>query len=287
MRSSKNHNKKRNSILLYEFLVTSISKSLVEDDKRKSAAALKILRRHFKKGTTLYKEFRLLNSLMKTTVSSPQVASRILKEAKDAAVGLDLNALDREKSLLIRNINHTINNDGSFYDQQVNEYRMCATIQQLINEWRSDDADIAKVAEYEDQLMQWLLAPKQDLSEHTLSEESPGTSRLLMSVMTKKLNEKYAGSLNEQQKSIIKAYALSSASNDTSHLKNKLEEVRDDLSERIDSYVEEIKDLPHLKTKLLETKSELMNENFEKIDDLLITKFMIYSKLRTELDSKE
>lgn len=287
MRSSKNHNKKRNSILLYEFLVTSISKSLVEDDKRKSAAALKILRRHFKKGTTLYKEFRLLNSLMKTTVSSPQVASRILKEAKDAAVGMDLNTLDREKSLLIRNINHTINNDGAFYDQQVNEYRMCATIQQLINEWRSDDADIAKVAEYEDQLMQWLLAPKQDLSEHTLSEESPGTSRLLMSVMTKKLNEKYAGSLNEQQKSIIKAYALSSASNDTSHLKNKLEEVRDDLSERIDSYVEEIKDLPHLKTKLLETKSELMNENFEKIDDSLITKFMIYSKLRTELDSKE
>jgi len=287
MRSSKNHNKKRNSILLYEFLVSSISKSLVEDDKRKSTAALKILRRHFKKGTTLYKEFRLLNSLMKTTVSSPQVASRILKEAKDAAVGMDLNTLDREKSLLIRNINHTLNNNGSFYDQPLNEYRMCATIQQLINEWRSDDADIAKVAEYEDQLMQWLLSPKQNLSEHTLSEETPGTSRLLMSVMTKKLNEKYAGSLNEQQKSIIKAYALSFTSNDTSHLKNKLEEVRDDLSERIDSYAEEIKDLPHLKTKLLETKSELMNENFEKIDDSLITKFMIYSKLRTELDSKE
>lgn len=287
MRSSKNHNKKRNSILLYEFLVSSISKSLVEDNKRKSSAALKILRRHFKKGTTLYKEFRLINSLMKTTVSSPQVASRILKEAKDAAIGMDLNSLDREKSLLIRNINHTVNNDGEFYDQQVNEYRMCATIQQLINEWRSDDADIAKVAEYEDQLIQWLLAPKQDLSEHTLSEESPGTSRLLMSVMTKKLNEKYAGSLNEQQKSIIKAYALSSASNDISHLKIKLEEVRDDLSERIDTYLEEIKELPHLKTKLLEIKSELMNENFEEVNDSLITKFMIYSKLKTELDSKE
>jgi len=144
MRMSKNHNKKRNSILLYEFLVSSISKSLVEDDKRKSSAALKILRRHFKKGTNLYKEFRLLNSLIKTSVSSPQVASRILKEAKDAAIKMDLTELDREKSLLIRNINHTINNDGSFYDQHVNEYRMCATIQQLINEWRSDDADISR-----------------------------------------------------------------------------------------------------------------------------------------------
>lgn len=287
MRTSKNHNKKRNSILLYEFLVSSISKSLVEDDKRKSAAALKILRRHFKKGTSLYKEFRLLNSLIKTSVSSPQVASRILKEAKDAAVKMDTAELDREKSLLIRNINHTINNDGSFYDQHVNEYRMCATIQQLINEWRSDDADICKIAEYEDQLVQWLLSPKNVVSEHTISEESPGTSRLLMTVMSKKLNEKYSDSLNEQQKNIVKAYALSSASNDTTQIVQRLQEVRSDLSSSIDSYIEQIKDLPHLKAKLVETKQELMTENFEKIDDSLITKFMIYSKLKSELDSKE
>jgi len=287
MRMSKNHNKKRNSILLYEFLVSSISKSLVEDDKRKSAAALKILRRHFKKGTSLYREFRLLNALIKTSVSSPQVASRILKEAKDAAVKMDTAELDREKSLLIRNINHTINNDGSFYDQHVNEYRMCATIQQLINEWRSEDADITKIAEYEDQLVQWLLSPKKIVSEHTISEETPGTSRLLMTVMSKKLNEKYSDSLNEQQKNIIKAYALSSSSNDDSQIVQRLEEVRSDLSSSINAYIEQIKDLPHLKAKLIETKQELMSEKFDQIDDTIITKFMIYSKLKTELDSKE
>ena len=287
MRTSKNHNKKRNSILLYEFLVSSISKSLVEDDKRKSSAALKILKRHFKKGTNLYKEFRLLNSLIKTSVTSPQVASRILKEAKDAAIKLDTAELDREKSLLIRNINHTINNDNSFYDQHINEYRMCATIQQLINEWQSEDTDITKIAEYEDQLVHWLLLPKKNVSEHTISEESSGTSRLLMAVMSKKLNEKYSNVLNEQQKNIIKAYALTSMSSDTNQIAQRLEEVRSDLSASIDSYIEQIKDLPHLKSKLVETKQELMSENFEKIDDALITKFMIYSKLNLELDSKE
>ena len=287
MRTSKNHNKKRNSILLYEFLVSSISKSLVEDDKRKSSAALKILKRHFKKGTNLYKEFRLLNSLIKTSVTSPQVASRILKEAKDAAIKLDTAELDREKSLLIRNINHTINNDNSFYDQHINEYRMCATIQQLINEWQSEDTDITKIAEYEDQLVHWLLSPKKNVSEHTISEESSGTSRLLMAVMSKKLNEKYSNVLNEQQKNIIKAYALTSMSSDTNQIAQRLEEVRSDLSASIDSYIEQIKDLPHLKSKLVETKQELMSENFDKIDDALITKFMIYSKLNLELDSKE
>lgn len=287
MRTSKSHNKKRNSILLYEFLVSSISKSLVEDDKRKSSAALKILKRHFKKGTSLYKEFRLLNSLIKTSVTSPQVASRILKEAKDAAIKLDTAELDREKSLLIRNINHSINNDNSFYDQHINEYRMCATIQQLINEWQSEDSDITKIAEYEDQLVHWLLSQKKNVSEHTISEESSGTSRLLMAVMSKKLNEKYSNVLNEQQKNIIKAYALTSMSSDTNQIAQRLEEVRSDLSASIDSYIEQIKDLPHLKSKLVETKQELMSENFEKIDDALITKFMIYSKLNLELDSKE
>jgi len=283
---SNNHNKKRNSILMYEFLVSSISKSLVENDKRRSSAALKILRRHFKKDTNLYKEFRLLNSLLKTTVSSPQVASRILKEAKDAALQLDEEKLDREKSLLIRNINHSIN-DNSFYDQQITEYRMCATLQQLLNEWRTKDNDISRVAMFEDQLAQWLLSPKTQINEHALSDESTGTSRFLMSVMTKKLNEKYSGVLNEQQKSLIKAYTLSAATEDDLHIKNKLKEIKDELTLSINVYLQEVQMLPHLSQKLQETKQELLNENFIEINDQLITKFMVYSKLKGELDSKE
>lgn len=283
---SNSHNKKRNSILLYEFLVSSISKSLVENDKKKSNAALKIIRRHFKKDTNLYREFRLLNSLLKTTVSSPQVAARILKEARDAAVQIDEENLNREKSLLIRNINHTIN-DSAFYDQHIAEYKICATIQQLINEWRTKDRDISRVAVFEDLLMQWLLSPKNQVNEQTLSEETAGTSRLLMSVMTKKLNEKYSGVLSEQQKGLIKSYTLTTATNDSAHVMSKLEEIRVDLTRSIDVYLNEVQFLPHLAQKLQETKQELISERLEEIDDLLITKFMIYSKLKGELDSKE
>ena len=37
------HNKKRNTGLLYEFLIKTISQSLVDDDKKKSSKALKIV----------------------------------------------------------------------------------------------------------------------------------------------------------------------------------------------------------------------------------------------------
>ena len=112
------HNKKRNTGLLYEFLIHTISQALVDDDKRKSSRALKIIKSHFKPGTELYKEFRLINSIMKTTVSVESVASSILGEAKVAARSHDVDSLDREKSLLIRSINHQLNDDH-FYDQQI------------------------------------------------------------------------------------------------------------------------------------------------------------------------
>jgi hypothetical protein len=279
------HNKRRNSLLIYEFLVRAISKSLIEDNKKKSAATLKILRRHYKPGTELYKEFRLMNALAKSTVSSEHVAASILKEAKITVESFDGQKLDREKSILIRNINHIIN-DEHFYDQQVNEYRTYATIQVLLNEWKSSDKDLRKVAAYEDQIMKYLVSEKAIAADTTISEDASGTARLLMKFMTKKLNEKYNGVLNEQQKSLIKAYAYSTASDDQTSIKMKLQEIKSDLVSLIDGYESEVQN-DYLTNKLEETKSTLLSENLQLVDDETVTRFMLYSKLKDELESKE
>lgn len=278
------HNKRRNSLLIYEFLVRTISKSIIDDDKKKSATALKILKRHFKPGTELYKEFRLMNALAKTTVSSEHTAASILSEAKNAVKSFDYQKLDREKSILIRNINHMLN-DENFYDQHVNEYREFATIQTLMNEWQSTSKDLQVVAKFEDQLMKQLVTEKVDVSDSTISEDTTGSARLLMKVMTKKLNEKYSGILNEQQKSLIKAYAYSTASEDQTSIRMKLQEIRTDLVDLIDGYETVAND--YLKNKLQETKSTLLSENLTLVDDETVTRFMLYSKLKDELESKE
>lgn len=284
--TAKNHNKKRNSLLIYEFLVRTISQSLIEDDKKKSAAALKILRRHFRSGTELYKEFRLMNALAKTTVSSDHVAASILKEAKSASEKFDDKKLDREKSILIRRINHTLN-DENFYDQHVNEYRTLATIQTLVNEWRSEDKDIHKVAQFEDHIMKYLVTEKQVTPDSTISEDTSGSARLLMKVMTKKLNEKYSGVLNDQQKSLIKAYAYSTASDDQTSIKMKLKEVREELLSLVESYTSEVQNNDYLKNKLQETRQALLEETIQEVDDATVTRFMLYSRLKAELETKE
>ena len=158
---SKVHNKKRNVGLVYEFLIRYMSESLVENNNRESKKALKILKKHFKPNSELYREFRLFNSLIKTTVSSERIAAAIISEARKAVRRYDLKSLDKQKSLLIRDINHFLSSDD-FYNQKISEYRMYATVQTLINEWRDiENADISKIAEYDDTLVGWLTSKKE------------------------------------------------------------------------------------------------------------------------------
>ena len=128
---SRSHQKKRNTVLVYEFLVRYISKSLVEGEQKKSSTALRIIKKHFKPGTLLYKEFRLINSLMKMNGISEHSAASIIQEAKKEARKYNTKDLDREKSLLIRSINHGLN-EKMFYDQNIEDYTMLASTQTLI-----------------------------------------------------------------------------------------------------------------------------------------------------------
>lgn len=284
--SGKGHNKKRNAGLLYEFLVRNISEALVKNESKKSHTALKLIRRHFKPGSELYKEFRLINALMKTTVSSEAVAASIVQEAKSAARSHDVKVLDKEKSILIGAINRAIN-DENFFDAQVNEYRMYATVQTLLNDWRSPGADLSRIAQYEDQLVKWLVVEKRQDAETAIADDGPGTSRLLMKVMMKKLNEKYAGLLSNDQKQLLRAYAFSTANDDPNSIKLKLQEIKDKLLSEIDEYGRKNDINEYVNNKLTDARQLISEETLESVDDDTVTRFMLYTKLSAELTSEE
>jgi hypothetical protein len=284
---SKSHQKKRNCGLLYEFLIKEISQSLIDGNQKRSSLALKILKRHFKAGTELHREFRLVHSLMKTTVSNATVAASILNEAKNAARSHNVKNLDREKSLLIRQINHQLNDD-SFFDRHVSEYRMYATIQTLLNEWRrGNSADIGTIAKFEDQLTQWLLINKDSDVTQLLNTESDGTNRLLMTIMMKKLNEKYSGVLNDEQKKLLRSYAFASIHDDKSIVQKDLESTRNKLIEAITLFRETNKSNEFLDKKLSAAQETLLAEKLDVVDDDTVTRFMLYTKLYAELGSEE
>jgi len=76
------HNKKRNVGIIYELLLNYISRNIVEGKNLEAKKASKIVEKHFRKGTELYKEFKLFNALANTEVKNTHVVASILNEAK-------------------------------------------------------------------------------------------------------------------------------------------------------------------------------------------------------------
>ena len=195
------HNKKRNVGLIHEQLVRHVSENIVNQDRESANAAISILERHFNSSSELYKEFRLFNSLVHTNVTSKEVARRIIEESKSACTQHDSSRLMKEKSALIKDINHTID-DNSFYNKRIVEYKIFSTVQALLNEWRGKSKLFPEeVVEYEQVLEGWLTREKLDES----TDKHENADPLVLNIMIEKFNKKYGSQLNEMQKSLLEA----------------------------------------------------------------------------------
>jgi hypothetical protein len=274
------HNKKRNVGIIYELLLRYISINLVEDNKKNASKALRIIERRFNNSTELYKEFRLFNALVKTRTDSISTATKILNEAKDAIRRSDKTVIDREKSRLIRDINHILE-DKQFYYRKINDYRDLGTIQQLLNEWsKGDRSNLKTVLMLEESVIEILTRKSTEKNE---TEIDPDLSdKLVVELMTEKLNKRYSSNLNEEQKKIIQNYSLYHTETNQSKMREYLADLK-------------IKTIESMKIYKKETDSEMLSEKLdtviEKVEDLntsiindeLITRFMTVSQLKQEL----
>ena len=273
--NNRKHRKKRNTGLLYEFLIRYISNALVENNDKNIKKAVKIFKKFFKKDKELYKEFRLFNSLYKTATEKESVASSILSEAKRYSNSFDLEKLDREKSLLIREINHNLN-DEEFFSRRVPDYKTHATIQNLFNEWRSNSMDFSKVAEYEQFLTEWLMTPREDKYDLEKLKDN-NIDALVLRLMSEKVNDKYSKLLNEEQKEIIKNYAFSIENDENGKLRESLVKIKEEILSNIKEYVNNYKEKnQYILEKLNKTEEMILNENLEVVDDEVITRFLKY-----------
>ncbi|MBK23586.1 MAG: hypothetical protein CME70_06225 [Halobacteriovorax sp.] len=281
---AKAHNKKRNVGIIYEQLLRCISESLVEGDELKAKVTSEILKKHFKPGSQLYREFRLFNALVKTTVKSESLATRILGEAKKAAIGFDKDQLRREKAALIKEINYRID-DQNFYHQHVGDYRSYATIQTLLNDWRRERAsDLVRIAKYEDIVCEWLMTERveEDVSYH----RDEDVNSLSVKIMTEKFNKKYGQALNSDQAKLIQEYVFSLSSGDTGQFRKYLEYLRESTLSEID-YFSETCDNDVLNEKINVVRENVNDFKFTSIDDDVIAKFLLVSGLKKELLESE
>ncbi len=279
------HNKKRNVGIIYELLLRAVSAAIVENDKKRAQLALDIIEKHYDKKTELYKEYRLFNALIKSTVSDTPVAAAVLAEAKSAARRADSRKLDYEKSMLIRAINHSLQ-DANFYQRRIPDYRLYATVQNLINEWAAGDtSDLTKMVMLEGQVVHWLLKEKSDES-IDLESPAPEVDGLVVKIMNEKFNEKYSGKLNQDQTKLIQEYIFSIESGQEKRFVDRLNSLRETALNKLNALKSDT-DNQTLQDRIPKVEKSLRGLVFESLNDEVISRFMTISQLITELSEED
>ena len=277
MKKQTKHNKKRNVGIIYEQLLSSLSRALVEGKNGEVKIVKGIIDKHFKPGTELYKEFRLFQAMVKTKVPRESLAIKILGEAKTASVNRNAKKLQREKSMLIKDINYKMGN-SNFYNQRVQEYKEYATVQNLLNLWEKGEAGSLQEAIRYESLVQDMLLREED--QHNFEDEkTEDVNKLTVKIMLEKFNKKYDSSLNQMQTKIIKEYVFCSGENS---LKSLLNEVKI-------AAMHEISQVPNSHSnKVICEKVNKVKNNISRLDENIhddenISRFLLLSKLSEEL----
>lgn len=274
---SNTHNKKRNVGIIYEQLLQRAAAALIDNDVKTVNICTSIIKKHYKPGTEIFKEFRLFQALLNTTVRSEPLGLRIIQEAKRGVHMFSQNQLDIEKSAMIRDINKSLN-ESSFFNLPIKEYRLYATVQTLMNDWRKEDeASFVRVVDYEQKLLEWLGTNKEQapiLEDLTSSD----VSSLSVKIMNEKFEKKWGIKLNDIQRTLIKDYIHGRV--DESMLENIKNRTLRGLNRLKESTNSEV-----ILEKLDEVNNMINCANPKSLDDAGIVKFMHMTQLYHELEN--
>ena len=276
------HNKKRNVGIVYELLLRSVSSYLVEGEKEKAQVALDIISKRFSKDTELFKEFRLFNALAKTRVTDSAVSAVILTETKAAARRIDHTKLDREKSFLIRDINHTLC-DTSFFYRRIGNYRDLATIQVALNEWAlGDKSDLSKTILVETKLVEMLRSEPLQAQAPLADSSDAGINSLVIKILNEKFNKKYKGALTEDQRALISDYVMMNVSGGPStQMIERAQRIKSSAIETL-SIIEKTEKNQIIQENLQDVRLRISSLNVSDLNDEKLGRLMTLSQLIEE-----
>lgn len=283
-KSKISHNKKRNSAILFEMLLRHSVSSLMEDKKEEVSKTLAVVKKFFSKGTVLSEELKAFRTLLNSHVKSSETATKILSEVCKFTKTLSAKNIDKQKSLLIKEINHNLD-ARKIFSYRIPEYKTYATVQVLFNEARSKGHPLDTVERYklEESIVERLTTGK--IEEKTdMLKINPNHNNLIHKFATKRFTEKYQSVLSEDQKLLLTRYAASLLSESDKQFKgyvlSEVEKIKQSLSSVKNAEV--VVD-QGLMNRINESKQKLVNESFEKIDDEKIVKLLQYMALVGEI----
>ena len=285
------HNKRRNTGLLYEFFTRYIAKAILEGKDSDIVKAKSLLKKHFNRSTDIYKELKLFKALTESSVSNREQALHLINRVREVVQYQSQARLDLEKTSLIHEINSNLNAD-IFFEEAIRNYKQLGTIQVLLNTWRDEtlkESAIGETVFLEEKLVEFMLENKNiETNNKALEMTTEDVDRLVVNIMTEKVNKKYSN-LDPEQKQIIQLYVFSK---DNPEIQTKLSESLSALKRRfigtLAANQHEFEEDKVLTNKLNEVRNQLQRDYSDTtvITEDMVSFYLGLSKLEREVKGK-
>ena len=274
------HNKIKNTGILFELLTRQITVDLMESN---SSKAVNIVKKYFKNGTQLGKEYELYKILTETKYNTESRAETLIEAVMDNRKKLSRGSIKKEKYNLIKEIRESYN-EKDFFNTKINNYKVLASIYNLFEhkEEVAPDKYVATKYTIVENITSQSKASKTNKTYDYLKKQEKDLRMLAYSTLVEKFNKKYSN-LTKKQKTLIKEY-INNISNT-----NKLREY-------VDSEVEVVKDTLKTQIKKVDDKvtqiklTEVVNQidglkKGKVVSDKQVVSMMRYYQLIGEIDN--
>ena len=277
------HSKYKNTGLIFELLVKQIAADTLS---RKDSPAVKILKKFYTGNTSLVREFKLYDFVLKNKGIGQKKAESIISTIVELSRKIDAPTLNKQKYELIKELkNHYILED--FFSIKVESYKPLAALYCLLEAQNTEGlVDPQVFVDNKTTLLEHFLQTKQDgaNAKDTLIEEYSKYDKdlrlLTYKILLEKFNNKYDNLLPEQ-KNILKEFIISA--NSTTKLRTIVNEELEKIQKQITTLKTKVED-QIVKIKLDEVfKSITPVKNTEKVTDNHLVSLMQYYELVGEL----
>ena len=277
------HSKYRNTGLIYELLVKQIASDVLES---KESDAIQILKKYYSGKTTLAKEFKLYEFVVKNNSVSQSKAETIISTITEVSRKFNQKILKEQKYALISEIKGKYNID-EFFSVDVRDYKALASLYCLLEAQNNTNlVDPNFLISNKTTLLEHLTSNKQnegDVKDSLIEQYSKydkDLKLLTFKILLEKFNEKYSDLLPEQ-KNILKEFITSV--NSSKKLFTLVNKELKKISERVSNLGDKITD-DIIKIKLDEvSKSIKPLKATEKVNDTHLVNLMQYYELVNEL----
>jgi hypothetical protein len=279
------HSKYKNTGLIFELLVKQIAADTLN---KKDSSAVNVLKKYFTGKTSLVREFKLYQLILKNKSVSQSKAESIVSTIVEVARGIDKNLLKKQKYALIKEIKDNYNIED-FFSMSVKDYKPLAALYCLMEAHKvSEVVDPNVLVNNKTTILEHLTKTAQDKGEvrDTLIEEYSKYDKdlklLTFKILLEKFNDTYKDLLPEQ-KNILKEFITSV--NSQTRLRNLVNKELTKISTSVNKLTERVQD-EVVKIKLEEVvKSIKPLSNKERINDNHLVNLMQYYDLVNELNS--